>query len=236
MAVVGDIVPPRERGRYRAFFGGVFGFSTVLGPLLGGFIVDHLSWRWIFYINVPLGCWLWRSSMRLQAARRPADVGIDYAGAALLAVALTVIVLYKSRRQFWLRLPSACRRSRSWALLAFAGFLYVETSRTIPCCRFRSSATGPSRSRARSASSSAWRCSARSRCSPSICRSSKGSTPRTPACIMHAHDARRLRELHCQRPDHQPHRPLQHVPYLRHRADDNRAACCCRASMWRRRR
>ncbi len=55
IAVVGDIVPPRERGRYQGFFGGVFGISTVLGPLLGGFIVDQFSWRWIFYINLPLG-------------------------------------------------------------------------------------------------------------------------------------------------------------------------------------
>src|SRR6185436_12923214 len=55
IAVVGDIVPPRERGRYQGFFGGVFGLSTVIGPLLGGFIVDEFSWRWIFLINLPLG-------------------------------------------------------------------------------------------------------------------------------------------------------------------------------------
>ena len=48
IAVVGDIIPPRERGRYQGFFGGVFGVSTVIGPLLGGFFVDNLSWRWIF--------------------------------------------------------------------------------------------------------------------------------------------------------------------------------------------
>ena len=55
MAVVGDIIPPRDRGRYQGYFGGVFGVSTVVGPLLGGFFVDNLSWRWIFYVNLPLG-------------------------------------------------------------------------------------------------------------------------------------------------------------------------------------
>src|SRR5579884_1947203 len=55
IAVIGDIIPPRERGRYQGFFGAVFGVSTVVGPLLGGFFVDNLSWRWIFYVNLPIG-------------------------------------------------------------------------------------------------------------------------------------------------------------------------------------
>jgi MFS family permease len=55
IAVIGDIIAPRARGRYQGFFGAVFAFSTVIGPLLGGFFVDDLSWRWIFYVNIPIG-------------------------------------------------------------------------------------------------------------------------------------------------------------------------------------
>ena len=54
-AVIGDIVSPRERGRYQGIFGAVFGMASVAGPLLGGFLVEHASWHWIFYVNLPIG-------------------------------------------------------------------------------------------------------------------------------------------------------------------------------------
>jgi EmrB/QacA subfamily drug resistance transporter len=94
-AVVGDIVPPRERGKYQGIFGGVFGLASVAGPLLGGIIVESASWRWVFYVNLPIGLValvVLAATLPASAARetRPA---IDYLGAGLLAAGLSAIVL-----------------------------------------------------------------------------------------------------------------------------------------------
>ncbi|MBV9772735.1 MAG: MFS transporter, partial [Gemmatimonadetes bacterium] len=94
-AVVGDVVPPRDRGRYQGIFGAVFGVSSIAGPLLGGYFTTHLSWRWIFYINLPLGV----LALVVLAATLPRKLdrvrhAIDYLGAGLLAVALSAIILF----------------------------------------------------------------------------------------------------------------------------------------------
>ncbi len=96
-AAIGDVVPPRERGRYTGLFGAVFGLASVAGPLLGGFLTTNLSWRWIFYVNLPLGvAALFVLAATLPAASERVHHTIDYLGTALLAAGLSAIVLAAS--------------------------------------------------------------------------------------------------------------------------------------------
>jgi EmrB/QacA subfamily drug resistance transporter len=97
MAAIGDIIPPRDRGRYQGLFGAVFGVATVIGPLLGGFFVDNLTWRWIFYVNLPLGLIaLAVIAVAFQPRTEHVHHRIDYLGAAVLSVGLSAIVLFTS--------------------------------------------------------------------------------------------------------------------------------------------
>ena len=94
-AVIGEVVPPRERGRYTGYMGSVFAVSSVAGPLLGGFFVDSLSWRWVFFINVPIG--IAAFFVTSSVLKLPVHVGVrarvDYGGAALLVAGVSSLLL-----------------------------------------------------------------------------------------------------------------------------------------------
>ncbi len=167
LAVVGDLIPPRERGRYQGWFGAVFGVSTVIGPLLGGFFVDNLSWRWIFYVNLPIGAAAFAViAVAFHVRSEHVEHRIDYLGAALLAGGAVVgIVLFTSLGGTTIAWGSATvagaphgrRRAHRRLRPARSGGRPSRSSRS------RCSATGSSPSRARSGSSSASGSSARSR-------------------------------------------------------------------------
>jgi EmrB/QacA subfamily drug resistance transporter len=94
MAIIGDLIPPRERGKYQGMMAGVMAIAMIGGPLVGGTITDNWGWRWAFYINLPLGVVaLGLISVVLHLPKKRSKAGIDYLGVALLTVGITAIVL-----------------------------------------------------------------------------------------------------------------------------------------------
>ena len=94
LAIVGDVIPPNQRGRYQGYFGAVFGASSVLGPLIGGFLTQSVSWRWVFYVNIPLGVIaliVTNRVLKLDYNKRKSS--IDFTGAALLVLGVSLLLV-----------------------------------------------------------------------------------------------------------------------------------------------
>jgi MFS family permease len=132
--IIGDIVSPRERGRYKGLFGAVFGVSSIAGPLVGGFIVDNFSWHWVFYVNLPMGLLsLGVTALALPTTSSPRRARVDWAGAALLTLATTALVLLASlggARFAWSGVPIISLGVV--AVLAGAAFVHVERTAAEP--------------------------------------------------------------------------------------------------------
>ncbi|HZD02431.1 MAG TPA: MDR family MFS transporter [Actinomycetes bacterium] len=139
LSIIGDVIAPRERGRYQGYFGAVFGISSVAGPLLGGWFTDGPGWRWIFYVNLPIGfAALVVTSIVLKLPVTRREHRIDYLGAATIVAAVSCLLLYLNWRgeEYGWTEAGALALLAAFVLLAVA-FVVVEARSPEPIIPLR---------------------------------------------------------------------------------------------------
>ncbi|MFI8824612.1 MDR family MFS transporter [Streptomyces sp. NPDC053431] len=136
MAIIGDLIPPRDRGKYQGMMAGIMALAMIGGPLVGGTITDHWGWRWSFYINLPLGAValaMLATVLHLPRKQRAAGTRIDFLGAALLTLGITAIVLVTTWGGTEYAWGSATIVGLAvGGVAALAAFLFVETRASDP--------------------------------------------------------------------------------------------------------
>jgi EmrB/QacA subfamily drug resistance transporter len=138
LSIVGDVIPPRDRGRYQGYFGAVFGVASVVGPLVGGFLVEQISWRWVFYVNLPIGLVALAVINRvLRSDRRRSTARVDIAGSLLSVggVALFLVAVQSAGQDR--RITTSSAAFGVVGLLLVALFVWWETRASEPIVPLR---------------------------------------------------------------------------------------------------
>ena len=137
--IIGDIIPPRQRGKYQGIMGAVFGLTSVAGPLAGGLITDHLGWRWLFFVTLPIGLLVLVFITKfLHLPHEPRRAKIDYAGIATLSTALVALLLAVSMGgSSWAWGSHTSLALFSLSILAAAAFVFIELRASEPVLSLR---------------------------------------------------------------------------------------------------
>ena len=127
LSIVGDVIPPRDRGRYQGYFGGVFGIASVVGPLAGGFLVDEASWRWVFYVNLPIGVVaLFVINRVLKADHRRRATRIDWGGALLSVGGVALLLIAVQSAGQVAHLTTTAKWAGPLGIVLVAAFIWWE--------------------------------------------------------------------------------------------------------------
>ena len=138
LSIVGDVIPPSDRGRYQGYFGGVFGVASIVGPLIGGFLVDEASWRWVFYVNLPIGVVALAVINRvLHNDRRKSSAKIDVAGAVLSVGGVALLLVAVQSVGEYAKMTSLAEVTGPVGLVLIAAFVWWETRAPEPVLPLR---------------------------------------------------------------------------------------------------